>query len=305
MQSCKRHEFSADKNPEFEWINYLLRKAGGLAKGVGDDAFVFGNYLISADMSVEGTHFRLDWSTPEQAVEKCLLSNFSDINAMGGSPCAILFSVCMNKKWSKKIRNEIANAVVKVCKKHKVKILGGDTTGGDLGVFSVTVFGKAESKILLRSSAKAGDDIWLAGFSGCSGKGLKLLENGKKKLSTHERKLVNLHKVPKPPLTLGKELAKIKGIGACIDTSDTLAESLHHISQQSKVRLEIDNTENISLRGGEDYCLLFTARKSARKNILQKKNANVPIAKIGTVTASAQGVFMNGKKIKVKGWRHF
>ena len=293
------------ESPEFEWINYLLRKAGSLAKGVGDDAFVFGKYLISADMSVEGTHFRFDWSTPEQAVEKCLLSNFSDINAMGGLPCAILFSVCMNRKWSKKIRNEIANAVVKVCKKHKVKILGGDTTGGDLGGFSVTVFGKAQGKILLRSAAKAGDDIWLAGFSSCSGKGLKLLESGKKNLNTHERKLVNLHKVPKPPLALGRELAKIKGIGACIDTSDSLAESLHHLSQQSKARLEIE--ENTSLHGGEDYCLLFTARKSAREDVLQlaKKFSKVfPICKIGEAKKGS-GVFLDGKELEVKGWRHF
>jgi thiamine-monophosphate kinase len=251
---------------EFEWINSLLLRAGALASGVGDDAFVCGKHLISADMSVEGTHFRLDWSSPGQVVEKCLLSNFSDINAMGGRSEAILLSICMNKRWNEKIRAEIANAMAEVCKKHKIKILGGDTTEGDIGVFSVTVFGKAKHKVLLRSAAKVGDDVWVSGIPGRSGKGLELLKRGGK-FNAQEQEFVNLHKVPKPPLMLGEQLAKIKGIGACIDLSDSLAEGLQHISKQSKVQIKIE--EKVELNGGEDYELLFTARKSARKSILQ------------------------------------
>ncbi|MDR2580542.1 MAG: thiamine-phosphate kinase [Fibromonadaceae bacterium] len=280
---------------EFKFINKLLSKAG-------DDAFVFGKYLIAADMSVEGTHFRLDWSSPSQAIEKCLLSNFSDINAMGGEPCAILFSICINKKWSKKTRDEIAETTVKICKKHKVKILGGDTTGGDLGVFSIAVFGKAKGKILLRNAAKAGDDVWVSGFPGKSAMGLKLLKRGGK-FSKQEQEFVNLHKVPQPPLGLGKKLAKIKGIGACIDTSDSLAESLLHISQQSKVRLEIEELKNISLHGGEDYELLFTARKSARKNIEQLAK-KITIQKIGEAK-KGKGIFLNKKELKLNAWHHF
>ena len=303
---------SCSGGSEIEWINNLLGKAGRLAKGVGDDAFVFKNYLISADMSVEGTHFRLDWSTPEQAVEKCLLSNFSDINAMGGKAKAILFSICINRKWSKKTRDEIAGAVAKVCKKHKVKLLGGDTVGGDAGVFSVTVFGKAKGRILLRSAAKNGDDIWLAGYPGCSGAGLRILEKKLKKFN----ELVNLHKLPSPPLMLGEQLAKIKGIGACIDLSDSLAESLSHISVQSKVQIKIKEklipvfpgvSKDFLLNGGEDYCLLFTAKKSSRKNVFQlaKKFSKLfPICKIGEAK-KGNGIFLDGKELEVKGWRHF
>ena len=285
---------------EFEFINHLLSKAGRLADGVGDDAFVFEDYLISADMSVEGTHFRLDWSTPAQAVEKCLLSNFSDINAMGGISKAILFSICVNKSWAKKTRDEIADTVATVCKKHKVRILGGDTVGGSLGAFSVTVFGKTKNKALLRSAAKAGDEVWLTGYPGRSAASSYV-------------------SVPSPPLKLGAQLAKIKGMGACIDLSDSLAESLHHISERSKVKLQIEEklipvfpgvTKDMLLNGGEDYCLLFTARKSARKNILQLAKKFF-INKIGEVVVAIprgcphNNVFLDGKKLGIKGWRHF
>ena len=272
---------------EFKWINSLLKKAGNLAKGVGDDAFVCGKKFISADMAVEGTHFRLDWSTPSQAIEKCLLANFSDINAMGGKATAILFSVCMNKKWSEKIREEISDALVKTCKKYKVKILGGDTTGGNLGVFSITVFGETKGKPLLRSSAKIGDNVWLAG--NVSG-----LKNGPLTIN--------------PPLHLGPKLSKTKGIGACIDTSDSIAESLQHIAEKSNVKIEI-NVDKIAayvgarralplkifLNSSEDFCLIFTAGKTVKI-----KNCKL----IGTVK-SGSGVYKNGKKIEVKGWVHF
>jgi thiamine-monophosphate kinase len=289
--------------PEFEWINSLLSKAGPLAKGAGDDAFVAGKCLISADMSVEGTHFWLDWSTPRQAVEKCLLSNFSDINAMGGKAVAILFSVCMNREWNKKTRDEIASAVVSVCKKHKVKILGGDTTGGGMGVFSITVFGKARGKILLRSAAKRGDDVWVSGLPGKSEIGLKLLRRGGKKFSEQDNEFINLHKVPKPPLDLGAILAKINGIGACIDLSDSLAEGMLHISTQSHVQIQIENLRGMSLSGGEDYELLFTARRYARDKILRLARKHV-LYRIGTVKRG-NGVFSKGKKIEIKGWQHF
>lgn len=265
---------------EFKFINLLLSKAKNLTKGIGDDAFVYKKNLIAADMFIENTHFRLDWNTPEQAVEKCLLANFSDINAMGGKSVAILFSVCMNKKWSATTRQKIAIAVADICKKHKVKILGGDTTGGDLGVFSITVFGKAKHKILLRSAASVGDDVWLSNLPG--------------KNAASSFKLV-----PTPPLKLGEQLAKIKGIGACIDLSDTLAESLEHISNNSKVHIEIEKyLSDSELNSAEDYELLFTANKTARKQI-----ENLAY-RIGTVKKGS-GIFLAGKKIKVKGWRHF
>jgi thiamine-monophosphate kinase len=197
----------------------------------------------------------------------------------------------MNKKWSKKTRDEIANAVAKICKKHKVKILGGDTTGGNLGVFSVTVFGKMAGNVrakyfspLRRSSAKEGDDVWISGNPG---------------------KFTNLNKIPNPPLKLGKQLAKIKGIGACIDTSDSLAESLLHISEQSKVQIQIEKNllKTISLKASEDYELLFTAQKSARKNIL-KLAKKFSMHRIGTIK-KGKGIYLDGRKIEVEGWRHF
>ena len=48
-------------------------------------AFLFEN-AEGPDAVVEGVHFRLDFSTPGQAVQKAVTSNVSDIFAMGGRP---------------------------------------------------------------------------------------------------------------------------------------------------------------------------------------------------------------------------
>src|SRR5690606_5942326 len=66
--------------------------------GLGDDAFLWkpapgDTWAASTDSSVEGVHFRLDWTTRVEALHKALLSNLSDINAMGGRTRYALFAL--------------------------------------------------------------------------------------------------------------------------------------------------------------------------------------------------------------------
>ena len=62
--------------------------------GPGDDAAVVaapdGRVVASTDVLVEGVHFRLDWSTPEQVGRKAAAVNLADIAAMGAVPTALL-----------------------------------------------------------------------------------------------------------------------------------------------------------------------------------------------------------------------
>ena len=53
--------------------------------GIGDDCALVGDTLISADMLVEGTHFRLSTTSLADLGWKCVAVNISDIAAMGGS----------------------------------------------------------------------------------------------------------------------------------------------------------------------------------------------------------------------------
>ena len=46
--------------------------------------------VASTDVLVDGVHFRLDWSTPEQVGRKAAAANLADIAAMGAVPTALL-----------------------------------------------------------------------------------------------------------------------------------------------------------------------------------------------------------------------
>ena len=157
--------------PEFRFVNKILEGAVPLKKespayrswlSAGDDCAIFDGWLATKDLSVENTHFRLDWSSPEQAVEKHIVSNVSDVSSMGGLPKIALFGLCVNKNWSEETRNRIAKAVAQGFERRGITLIGGDTVVGDVGMFSTTLLGKTDDgTTLLRSGAKPGDRVTL------------------------------------------------------------------------------------------------------------------------------------------------
>jgi thiamine-monophosphate kinase len=100
-----------------------------------------------------------------------------------------------------------------------------------------------------------------------------------------------------------------------IDISDGLSTDLAHICEESGVGAVLNqnlipigagaNLE-LALHGGEDYELLFTARKSARVPV---EIAGVAITEIGWITREKKILITDcehpPKKLAVRGWEHF
>lgn len=318
---------------EFKLINGILEKSLPLKKGapefrdwlpVGDDAAEFDGWLATKDLSVEGTHFRLDWSTPEQAVEKHIVSNISDISAMGGRPRLALFGLCVGKNWSEDTVRRVSAAVAEGFAKRNIALIGGDTVSGEVGMFSTTLVGEQVAPTrLLRSGARAGDRLFVSGTLGRSAAGLWLLQNRPAGFEEFQD-LIRYHLSPSIREDLGARLASTGVCHGALDISDGLSSELNHLALSSAVSLEVEanripvdprvsemcsryglNPMDFVMDGGEEYVLLFTV--SAKNDIFSVRGFPDGIYEIGSVQEGS-GVYMleEGEKkiVKAQAWSH-
>ena len=293
---------------------------------VGDDCAIFDGWLATKDLSVENTHFRLDWSSPEQAVEKHIVSNVSDVSSMGGRPKIALFGLCVNKNWSEETRNRIAKAVAQGFERRGITLIGGDTVSGDVGMFSTTLLGTTDGEIsLLRSDAKPGDHVFVAGTLGKSDAGLWILMNHPEEAKRFPR-LVEYHLAPKICEDAGAQLVKQGVRGACMDISDGLSSETNHLALSSGVSIEIDEQKlpidpdvlemcgyfglsplQFALNGGEEYELLFTSNLT-KSIYLEGAPKMGEIHDIGLVSCG-NGVYLKGQDgvkalLNAQAWSH-
>ncbi|MCQ2101724.1 MAG: thiamine-phosphate kinase [Fibrobacter sp.] len=329
--------------PEFRFVDKLLKNAAPLKEvaprtrtwlGVGDDAAIFDGWLATKDLSVENTHFRLDWSTPEQAVEKHIVSNVSDISAMGGVPRIALLGLCLNRHWSEETRNRVRKALSEGFARRGITLIGGDTVSGEEGVFSTTLLGElAGENPFLRSAVKPGDTLYVNGTLGKSAAGLWILMNHPEDRNLFPE-LVEYHLDPKIREQAGAELSRLlAGCGCnccgCMDISDGLSSELNHLALSSQVSIEIEESlipidpdvvkmagyygispMELAMNGGEEYQLLFA--NSAPISIFGGNNNGLgKVYRIGSaceISGSARVSMLckNGVKMPVEpqAWTH-
>ncbi len=318
---------------EFRLISSILEKSLDLKKEtpkyrdwlpVGDDAAEFDGWLATKDLSVENVHFRMDWSTPEQAVEKHIVSNVSDISAMGGRPHLALFGLCAGKNWNDETVQRVSHAVAEGFAKRNIALIGGDTVSGEVGMFSTTLIGEQVAPTrLLRSGARPGDKVYVSGTLGRSAAGLWLLQNRPHGYEDFDD-LIQYHLCPRIQEDMGARLAATGFCGGAMDISDGLSSELNHLSLSSGVSLEVFgdkipvdgrvsemcrryglNPMDFAMDGGEEYVLLFTA--SAKNDIFSTDRTLWNVYEIGSV-GEGSGIYMveEGKRriVKAQAWSH-
>lgn len=323
---------------EFRFIESLLQGAAPLSEeppatrswlGVGDDAAIFDGWVVTKDLSVENTHFRLDWSSPEQAVEKHIVSNVSDICSMGARPRIALLGLCINRNWSEELRNRVRTALSNGFARRGISLIGGDTVTGEEGVFSTTLIGElAGSKALVRTAVTLNDNLYVNGTLGKSAAGLWILMNHPEDVGLFPN-LVEYHLNPRISEKAGEELVRLNAYGACMDISDGLSSELNHLAISSGVSLEIDEESlpidpdvlkmcrhyglsplEFALNGGEEYELLFA--NSLPESIFEDEHRMLgKVWKIGRSVdnvGSPQVTMLcrNGERMPVKprAWSH-
>ncbi|WP_460490584.1 AIR synthase related protein, partial [Corynebacterium nasicanis] len=113
----------------------------------GDDAAVLSHAspnsraVATTDMLIEGRHFRVDWSTPEEIGRKSIVQNFADIEAMGARPIAALLAVSAPPHTPLAYLRGIAEGINTQVGAYSAELVGGDLTSGNDLVLSVTAIG--------------------------------------------------------------------------------------------------------------------------------------------------------------------
>lgn len=209
--------------------------------GPGDDAAVVqcadGRAVVSTDMLVEHRHFRLDWSTPQQVGRKAIAQNAADIEAMGARPTAFVVGFGAPAHTSAADAAALADGMWAEAERLGAGVVGGDLVQADCWVVSVTVLGDLGGRAaVLRSGARAGATLAVAGDLGRSAAGLRLWRDGVG--SAEFAELRHRHLVPEPPYGQGAAAADA-GAQAMTDVSDGLIADLGHLAAASQVTLDV------------------------------------------------------------------
>jgi thiamine-monophosphate kinase len=285
--------------------------------GPGDDAAIVaavdGRVVASTDVLVDGRHFRRDWSTAVDVGHRAAAANLADIAAMGAVPTALLVALCappdLDVRWAEGLTDGIAAEAASA----GAFVVGGDVSASPTLTIAVTALGDLRGRDpVLRSGARPGDVVALAGRIGYAAAGYTVLSRGFRS----PKLLVEAHRRPQVRYPLGPAAGEL-GATAMLDVSDGLLADLGHIADASAVSIDVrkdnfvvpvqmaDTAHALGvdpytwiLTGGDDHALAATFPPDA---VLGDDWLI-----IGTV-GEGSGVRVDGKAYSegAAGWDHF
>ena len=237
------------------------------ARGLADDCAVleFGGetLIVTHDMMVEGVHW-LPEQDPADVAWKLLATNLSDLAAKGAEPIGVLLGYTLtedNARFAAGLGEALAHFAVPLLGGDTVRSPGAQTVG-------LTALGRATCKpVPSRSSARAGDSVWITGPVGAAMLGFEALSSGNPSADT------SVYRRPVPRLAEGRALAPL--VTAMMDVSDGLLLDASRLAEASGVTLALDpraiplpadlpnERARDALSWGDDYELLFTLPSGA------------------------------------------
>ena len=313
--------------------------------GPGDDAAVIRPErgaldVLTTDAQVEGIHFDRRFVPPDAIGHRALAVNISDLAAMGAAPRAALLSLVLPDQLEVAVIDAVVDGLLTLAERHRVAVIGGNITRSPrLGseqapgplMIDVTAIGSVKPRrILTRSGARPGDEVFVTGTIGGAAVGLNSLVDDvgaglkTRPYTTHEQKYLR----PEPRVRAGLLLGRNRAASACIDLSDGLADGLRQIAGASGVGIIVEeaaiplangvaefyrsrDTDGLcaALAGGDDYELLFTARPAWRGRLkaVRSQAGDLPITKIGVVTNDTRLIVRSaaGDRDLPAGFEHF
>ena len=300
---------------EFELIaKYFTRPVKRAKMGIGDDCALLSpaqgmQLAVSSDMLVDGRHF-LSTVAPHKLGHKALAVNLSDLAASGAAPLAFTLALAL-PRVDELFLQGFSDGLFALADEHGCELIGGDTTQGPLNI-CITVFGEVPiGQALLRSGARAGDDIYVSGTVGDARLALEAFRGSVALEGIDFESVRSAMEQPQPRVALGVALRGVAS--SAIDVSDGLLGDLAHILHCSGVGATVDVDavsrsavlgrqapalqRTCTLAGGDDYELVFTAAPQRAEAVQSAAlQAGVKVGRIGIIEAAAGLHLIDGQR---------
>ncbi|MEO5916865.1 MAG: thiamine-phosphate kinase [Luteolibacter sp.] len=248
--------------------------------------------LLKTDALVERVHFLSDASA--RAVGwKSVARVISDFAAMGGQPGHFLITLALPPETTVTWVEDLYRGIADCLEKFGGVVAGGETSSvptGSSAVISIAATGSVlRNRLVLRSTAKPGDVLFVTGLLGGSihGKHLDFT----------------------PRIEAADWLVSHFKPTAMMDLSDGLAKDLTRMAKASGCGFTIGEaalpltpgcTPAQALGDGEDFELLFALEAERASELTATwPFPDLPLTRIGKIVRSGQGESLTG------GWEHF
>jgi thiamine-monophosphate kinase len=304
----------AGSTGEFAYIDWLRQRTPSDSRvlvGPGDDTAVLrwttgAPCLVTTDMLLEGSCFRLAEAGPRQVGRKAMAVNLSDIAAMAGKPVAAVVSVGLPRQGGRALAEELYLGLREMADAFDTVIVGGDTNSwdGPLSI-AVTLLGEPTSGgPVCRSGARPGDWLLVTGPLGGS--------------------ILGKHLTFTPRVREARELHSLADLHAMIDISDGLAADVNHLCEESQcgavLRAEAIPVSAAAksihdghtplehaLTDGEDFELVFALPAADAQRLLQTQPiSGITLTHIGECVEQGLWLEENGgrKPLEPRGYVH-
>jgi thiamine-monophosphate kinase len=288
--------------------------------------------VLTTDAVAAGVHFFPDDAARDIAW-KALAVNVSDLAAKGARPIAYLMSLSLPERPEQAWLDDFARGFGEAQAAFALALAGGDTDRrpGPLTV-TVTAIGSVPTgRMVRRSTAKAGDALFLSGSLGDSALGLLLRREpgcatafGLEPADMHW--LVGRYLRPEPRLALAPHLLAFAS--AAMDVSDGLVKDCARLASASGLAASIEGPKlpfsgparpalgrdpdvfRIAVTGGDDYEILAAIPQERARTFAMAAAANgVAVTEIGRLAAGTgvRVTALDGSSVAFEsaGWDHF
>jgi len=302
---------------EFDRIRAIATALGDRARELGNDTALVklgdSTVALSADVSVEGVHFRREWLSFEEIGWRAAAAALSDLAAAAAEPVGVLAALTLPEREPEHSFVALMDGVGAAAAAVGGKVLGGDLSRGGAIQLAITVIGTA-TRPVRRAGASPGDGVWVTGELGGARAALTAFLAGREPDPAARARFAR----PEPRIAAGRWLAE-QGARAMLDVSDGLAGDAGHLAAASNVALVLElervpchpavhaeaaraaeSDAVFAAKGGEDYELLVVLPPE------YAGGATFPLHRIGEVRAGAGlQLELDGEPVVLSGYEHF